>query len=160
MLMFLKNYLYFPYRSAILTYMGDYIDEEYSVRISRDRTTGVMVSQSWHNQSGALHRSHGLPAYVAYDPTTSRPVEIQYWLQGQEHREDGLPSSQKISPETGVVWYERWWVHGMPAEGRPAAIERDPRTGDVTLIMRYRASDGQWIIDYKKPSSNAPSMRR
>lgn len=145
-----------PYRSAILTYMVDYAREEYQVDVLRDKATGALFRQCWRDEQGRLHRNHGLPAWIEYDLATSRPTEIQYWVHGEEHREDGLPSTQKISPETGIVYHERWTEHGVPVEGRSAVVERDPKSGNITLTMRYRASDDQWIIDYKQAGSNPP----
>jgi hypothetical protein len=86
---------------------NDRVEEEvYTVKIRRDKTTGVAVSETWTRGDGTQHRVDG-PSMIARDRLTGIAT-AEWWIRdGKVHRDDG-PAVILRKPD-GRVYSSEWF---------------------------------------------------
>lgn len=91
-----------------------------------------LFAEAWRDADGLRGRAFGLPAVVAYDAASYKPVLKMWYSEGYRHNHNA-PAYQKIDPDTGVVVSEAWYRTGRLSrhDGGPARIRRSPGTGNV-----------------------------
>ena len=111
-------------------------EEQYSVKIVRDKVSGQRISEDW-TLNGVSHRIDG-PAHQVFDVESSRLVVAAYYLDGRHHRLDG-PAIQFFSETSGNVVEESWYVDGElhRDDDQPAVIALHEGTSQLKYVRHY-----------------------
>lgn len=108
------------------------------------RHSNGVIAYERYVQDNKLHRAGGKPAYILYDEQGR--VKFREWaIEGQRFRPDDLPNAEFVNPESGVVYKAQYRVsdttrscgYHLHRENGPAAIHRDPHTGDLIRVSYY-----------------------
>ena len=106
---------------------GGYDEEVCTVTVWRDKKTGVVILEDWHDSNRQSHRFDG-PAFVERDPSTGIVTKESWYQHGKYHRE-GAPAVINRDPKTGRIFWSEWYHNGekIPNPKRaPARAKRRP----------------------------------
>ena len=103
--------------------------------VKQDRYIGTdkVFRERFFNSQGELDRGEDMPSIIVYDFDTGKPSVMTYFTNGQCHRV-GKPADYEISPETGMIVSEEWYIDGKEHRegGLPSTIHRNAETGQIT----------------------------
>lgn len=90
-----------------------FITEEFTVTISRNRTTNRLLSEIWEDVAGRWHRTDGQPAVRYFHPETGIEHTTMWCRNGKLHREGGKPALISHNSQTGLLESEFWYLNNI-----------------------------------------------